>query len=303
MNNSAQVRSEAPLLRAWISSLRPAHWIKNALVGAPAVFGHASLTPSLAMSLVAAFFACSMAASAGYLVNDVLDRGSDSLHARKRLRPVALGVIEPKLAVRVATALALAAVLLAYAMSPIAATLVAFYIALTVVYSRWLKRLPVVDVCVLALLFVLRLFVGGIATNIAVSGWLLGFGCSLFLSLALAKRLDEVVTSGRAAGESVPGRAYGPDDIAVLTSGMLICALTAIGVLIAYMLLPAGDLYLYRQPEWLWLSTAVLALWLWYMLRRAATGQLHGDPVVIAASDPVSLVLAAAVTVTLILAV
>ncbi len=303
MSDGLELRPATRVFRYWVAALRPAHWIKNLLVAAPVVFGHAALTPSLIISLAAAFAVCSLAASAGYLVNDVLDRGSDRLHASKRLRPIALGLIDPRNALGVACALATGSIALAYLVSPGLAALTVAYLALTTVYSRWLKRLPVIDVCVLALLFSLRLQMGGVASGIVVSGWLFAFGCCLFLSLALAKRLDEVVTSDLARGEVVPGRAYALSDAGALARGTIICGMAAIGVLVAYIWLRAEDIYIYRHPDWLWLSTALLASWLAYMLRRAGAGRLHGDPVVVAATDPVSLALAIAVAATIILAV
>lgn len=300
MSDGLELRTGTDVFRHWMTALRPAHWVKNLLVAAPMVFGHATLTPSLVVSLVAAFVVCCLAASAGYLVNDVHDRGSDRIHTSKRSRPVTLGLIDPRQAMGVALVLAAAAIGLAYLISPAAGALIIGYLVMTTAYSRWLKQLPVIDVCVLALLFALRLQIGGVASDIVVSGWLFAFGCCLFLSLALAKRLDEVVTSDRAR---VPGRAYGPGDAAALTRGAILCGTAAIGVLVAYIWLRAGDIYVYRQPDWLWLSTALLAFWLAHMLRRAAGGRLHGDPVVVATSDPISLALAVAVAATIILAV
>jgi len=303
VSDGLELRSATELFRHWLTALRPAHWVKNLLVAAPMVFGHAAPTPSLLMSLAAAFVVCCLAASAGYLVNDVRDLASDRAHASKRTRPITLGLIDPRQALAVASALAAGSLALAYLISPAAAAFVAAYLALTAAYSWWLKRLPVIDVCGLALLFALRLQIGGVASDIVVSGWLFAFGCCLFLSLALAKRLDEVVTSDRAHGEAVPGRAYGPGDAPALMRGAILCGTVAIAVLAAYISLRAGDIYVYRQPDWLWLSTALLAVWLAHMLRRAAAGRLHGDPVVVATSDPISLGLAITVVASIILAV
>lgn len=298
------VRSQRQMVWVWLGALRPAHWIKNVLVAAPMVFGHASPTVPLIWQLAVAFAICSLAASAGYLLNDALDRDADRLHASKRYRPVALGLIQPGHALLLAAALGFGALILAQAMfPPVMTAIVAIYLLLTASYSRWLKRIPVVDVCVLAGLFGLRLLVGGVASDIVVSGWLLGFGCSLFLSLALAKRLDEAVVGAARGIDAVPGRPYRSSDAVALRVATIAAACVAVAVLVAYVGLRAGDVRLYRHAEWLWLSVVLLALWLAHMLRRAGSGRLKGDPVVVAASDPMSLVLAAGVAGTLILAV
>lgn len=298
------VRSQRQMVWVWVGALRPAHWIKNVLVAAPMVFGHASPTPWLIWHLAVAFAICSLAASAGYLLNDYLDRDADRLHASKRNRPIALGLIQPSHALLAAAALGFGALILAQALFPPVMTgLVATYLLLTASYSRWLKRLPGVDVCVLAGLFVLRLLIGGVASDIVVSGWLMGFGCSLFLSLALAKRLDEAVAGAARGIDAVPGRPYRSGDAAALRMATIATACIALAVLVAYVGLRAGDVHLYRQAGWLWVSVVLLALWLAHMVRRAASGRLNGDPVVVAASDPMSLMLAAGVAATLILAV
>lgn len=298
------VRSQSKMVWIWIAALRPAHWVKNVLVAAPMVFGHALPTPWLFLHLAVAFAICSLAASAGYFLNDTLDRDADRLHASKRNRPIALGLIQPSHALLAAAALGFGALILSQALFPPVMTgLVAVYLLLTAAYTRWLKRLPVVDVCVLAGLFALRLLVGGVASNIVVSAWLMGFGCSLFLSLALAKRLDEVVAGASRGTDAVPGRPYRSGDAAPLRIATIASAFVALAVLVAYVGLRAGDLNFYRQPGWLWVSLVLLALWLTNMFRRAASGGLSGDPVVVAASDPMSLMLAAGVAGTLILAV
>ena len=298
------VRSQKQIVWVWLGALRPAHWIKNALLAAPMVFGQASPTPWLIWQLAVTFVICSLAASAGYLLNDTLDRDADRLHASKRNRPVALGLIQPSHALLAAAALGFGALILAQALfPPVMVALVVLYLLLTAAYSRWLKRLPVVDVCVLAGLFALRLLVGGVASDIVVSGWLLGFGCSLFLALALAKRLDEAVAGATRGIDAVPGRPYRSGDAAVLRVATIAAACIALAVLIAYVGLRVEDITFYRQPAWLWASVVLLALWLTHMFRRAASGRLNGDPVVVAASDPMSLMLAAGVAATLILAV
>jgi 4-hydroxybenzoate polyprenyltransferase len=304
LNESLRIATEWRRTKAWIVVLRPAHWIKNLLVAAPMVFGHAVPTPSLLFSLASAFVICSLAASAGYLTNDLIDREADRAHVRKRFRPVALGLISPLHALLAAVVFSVAAMALAHALfSPAMTALVAMYLVLTATYSRWLKRLPIFDVLVLASLFSLRLLVGGEASDIVVSGWLLAFGFSLFLALALAKRLDEVIAYKGHDARRVPGRPYGQGDAVALRWAMTVSALASVAILVAYVGLRGGDVYLYRQPEWLWLSVGLLALWLAHMLRRANSGSLHGDPIVIAASDPISLLLAAGVAATLIAAV
>jgi len=287
-----------------MTALRPAHWIKNLLLAAPMIFGHAELTAPLFARLSCAFLICCLAASAGYLVNDVLDRSSDTLHSSKRLRPIAVGLIDSRRAAGTAGVLALSALALAVILfDAYLAALVAVYLVLTVFYSSLLKRLPVVDVFVLAALFTWRLVVGGTVSDVQVSGWLLAFGYNLFLALALVKRLDEVAAAETGRVDAVPGRAYRRSDLGRLNLAAWLCAGVAVAILVGYVALNAAAEHLYRHEGWLWISTALLGLWLIHILRRARAGRLRGDPVVFAATDPVSLILAVMVCASLIAAV
>ena len=72
------------------------------------------------------------------------------------------------------------------------------YAASTAAYSLGLKRVPVLDVFLLAFLFTLRLVYGVYLAEVAASPWLLVFSMFLFMSLSLAKRQTEIRRSGRA---------------------------------------------------------------------------------------------------------
>ena len=90
--------------------------------------------------------------------------------------------------------------------------ILATYLASTMAYSLWLKRLPIVDVFMLASLYTLRLFFGIELAAIAYSPWLLVFSMFVFLSLSLAKRFTEVGRSNTYGREKIEGRGYIPKD-------------------------------------------------------------------------------------------
>jgi 4-hydroxybenzoate polyprenyltransferase len=60
------------------------------------------------------------------------------------------------------------------------------------------------------------LFGGGEATGHPLSLWLLGFSSLLFLSLALVKRVEELMVLGRTGGDRAVRRGYVPSDVAIL---------------------------------------------------------------------------------------
>jgi 4-hydroxybenzoate polyprenyltransferase len=178
-------------ISALVRGMRPRHWLKNGFVLAPAVFaGHAFDPPAMVKALMVAAAFC-LASSAGYLVNDVLDREADRRDPVKRLRPVASGELG------IGAALVWAALLLAVALAaslrqgPLVLLALAAYITLTVLYSLFLKSMPVVDVMVLATGFLIRLAAGALAIPVVISHWLVVCGFLLALLLAFGKRLPE----------------------------------------------------------------------------------------------------------------
>jgi len=183
-------------ISALVRALRPRHWLKNGFVLAPAVFaGHAFDPPAMVKALTVALAFC-LASSAGYLVNDVLDREADRKDPVKKSRPVASGELG------IGTALVWAAVLFALAMAAslrqgaLVVLALVGYVVLTLLYSVLLKGVPVVDVMVLATGFLIRLAAGALAIPVVISHWLVVCGFLLALLLAFGKRLPEADQAG-----------------------------------------------------------------------------------------------------------
>jgi 4-hydroxybenzoate polyprenyltransferase len=173
-------------------SLRPSHWLKNGFVVAPALFsGHALDAGALGRTAVAAGAFC-LAASAGYLVNDLLDREADRADPVKRMRPIAAGELSAGVALAAATALLAAAVAATTVLSRAVLLAMLAYLALTLLYSLALKAVPIVEAMVLAAGFVVRLAAGALAIPVAISHWLVICGFLLALLLAFGKRVPEL---------------------------------------------------------------------------------------------------------------
>lgn len=185
-----------PLLR----SLRPEQWLKNGFVLAPLVFS-GSLTDGDAVfrSLLAVAAFCA-AASATYLVNDVLDREADRGHPTKCRRPIASGAVGVGVALGTALVLVIVGAGTALFLGGWFPAVLGAYLGITLLYSTLLKQLVFVDVLVVALGFVLRVVGGAVAIEVPVSRWILLCAYLLALYLALGKRRSELVLLGEAAG-------------------------------------------------------------------------------------------------------
>jgi len=183
-------------LSALVRAMRPRHWLKNGFVLAPAVFaGHAFDTPAMLKALTVAIAFC-LASSAGYLVNDVLDREADRNDPVKRFRPVASGELGVGSALVWAALLFTVALAASFRQGALVVAALAAYVTLTLLYSLFLKGVPVVDVMVLATGFLIRLVAGAVAIPVVISHWLIICGFLLALLLAFGKRLPEADQTG-----------------------------------------------------------------------------------------------------------
>lgn len=276
----------ASLARALVAALRPHQWVKNALVYVPALAAH-RFDLEAGTDVAFAFAALSASASGGYVLNDLLDVSVDRLHARKRSRPFASGQLSTTVGVALVAGSWVIGFLLAFFWLPASFVLMlAGYLTATALYSLWLKRVAILDVMVLAGLYVLRVVAGGVAVGVTVSSWLLAFTLFLSLSLAYLKRYIEV-SRHTARAELVPGRGYRAADAAWLHSVGLTSAY--LGVLVLALYANSLDVTrLYRHPERLLLVCPILLFWMTRAWFRAHQGELHDDPVVAVVRDPVT---------------
>jgi 4-hydroxybenzoate polyprenyltransferase len=184
--------------------LRPQQWTKNLACMAGVVFGGRLGQPHAVLLDVAVTLTFVLAASAVYVVNDLLDLAHDRQHAAKRTRPLAAGEVSTTAAGVLAAGLAIAAAMLAVALGPATATCVAAYGALNLFYSLGLKHVVVLDVCCIAMGYVLRVLAGVVVLGDVPTGWILL--CTFFLALFLAftKRRAELVDPERSGHDQRP---------------------------------------------------------------------------------------------------
>jgi len=183
---------------ALVRLARPHQWIKNGFVFLGVVFGHRWDDPTVVVEVLALFVAFCLASSAVYVMNDIADRDADRLHPSKRLRPLALGEVGIGPARALCVALAFAAFALAAAVSLSSLGIVGAYIALNLAYSAGLKRVPILDVFMIAGGFMLRILAGTTGLGIPPSKWLLLCGLMLTLFLGFGKRRAEFLAVGGA---------------------------------------------------------------------------------------------------------
>jgi decaprenyl-phosphate phosphoribosyltransferase len=185
-------RSRRSTARALIRASRPRQWTKNLLVLAAPLAAGAIDWPGVPVRVAGAFVALCMISSATYLFNDVRDRDQDRVHPRKRSRPIAAGELSIRTAITAGALLALGGLALAGAITPGLAAVGAGYLAVTMSYSLWWRRVVVADILAIAAGFVLRALAGGVATDVYLSRWFVIVTACGAIFLVAAKRYAEL---------------------------------------------------------------------------------------------------------------
>lgn len=181
----------------YIRLMRIPQWTKNLFVFLPVFFDRRIFEPEVLGPALSAFFGFSLVAGAVYCFNDLHDREEDRLHPVKCRRPIAAGHISVVQGRIFMIILLVAGMLVAYEWGGVRSGwlcgVLALYFLLNLFYTFGWKRYALLDVLIIATGFILRLFAGGVASGIRLSGWIVVMTFLLSLFLVLAKRRDDVV--------------------------------------------------------------------------------------------------------------
>jgi 4-hydroxybenzoate polyprenyltransferase len=191
---------------------------------------------------------------------------------------------------------------LGWLLSPAFFATVVAYVVATLVYSLWLKSVPAVDIVLLASFFVLRIFAGGLATQVEVSSWLLATSFFAFLSIAAAKRVVELsVMAESSEGGFVSGRGYVSTDLGVVQTvgvGVGISSALLLGLYVETGIAASN----FSSPQLLWLT---VPLWIYWVLRFwiiVSRGKVDHDPIEFVLKDWISYAVVVALALLLVIA-
>ncbi len=233
------------MLRQLIKAMRPRQWTKNIFIFAALVFDGKLFILGDTLRTLAGFAIFCLISSSVYLVNDLFDLASDRLHPVKKLRPIASGKLPPPAALGGAVILVLLALAGGYLLSLPFALTIAVYFALMLVYSKWLKHVPILDVLILAIGFVLRVHAG---TQLIVverfSPWLYVLMTLLALYLGFGKRRAEL-----ALMENDTSNPAAPGSFRRVLDGYTIPLLDQFITIVSGTTIVAYSLYTFFRPE------------------------------------------------------
>jgi 4-hydroxybenzoate polyprenyltransferase len=275
--------------------VRAHQWVKNLLLFVPILLDHRLFERDVMMRGLIAFVAFCLAASGGYVLNDLMDLEADRHHPAKRDRPFASFTLPVAVGIALAPLLLVSSVVIGATLLPRDfLLLLLLYIVMTAAYSSYLKRIAVLDVLLLAGLYTLRVLAGVAGSGVRFSTWLLAFAMFLFLSLAFLKRHAELLALAPDQPVSLRRRGYLTGDVQWL--GTMGSASGYLAVLVLALYLNSDEVVrLYRKPAVLFLVCPLLLFWTGRMWLMAHRGQIHEDPIVASARDPASYIVAALV--------
>lgn len=269
-----------------ISLLRPAQWTKNIFVFMPLFFsGELFHAHSFVCACVAAVAFCFMA-SAIYCLNDIRDAESDRRHPQKCHRPVASGRVSEGRATALMGFMVVASLALCFLLPADraieSALVLVFYLLLNIAYSLWLKHIAIVDVCIVAFGFVLRVLIGSTSTEVEPSQWIVLVTFLLTLFLSLAKRRDDVVLMNR-TGEA-PRRNTARYNLTFIDQAITI---TATGCFVCYVMYTVSpEVCSQFDTHYLYLTGIFVMVGLLRYIQVTVVDERSGDPTQTLLRDP-----------------
>lgn len=268
----------------YIKIIRPHQWIKNIFVFLPMFFGGSLTDTHDIVAAMLTFLAFSFTASSVYCFNDIVDVEADRRHDVKRHRPIANGTISiPRAYMLMAVMLMLAVgalSLIGEGWQHTTAVIAAYYI-INLLYCKRLKQYAIVDVCVIAAGFVLRILAGGFATGVIISHWLILMTFLLTLFLSFAKRRDDVLLMNK-TGEA-PRKNTIRYNLTFINQAITITASVTLVCYIMYTVSP--EVTARFNSQYIYLTSIFVVLGLLRYIQITMVDEKSGDPTKVVLHD------------------
>ena len=268
----------------YMKILRPKQWVKNFFVMLPLFFGGELFNTQALLSAVITMLAYSFAASSIYCFNDIHDVSDDRRHPVKCHRPVTSGAVS--------IAMAYGMMIVCFILSAVCVALlpdtalqtggvILFYWLLNLAYCAWLKQHAIIDVCIVAFGFVLRLLAGGLATHIELSKWIVLMTFLITLFMSFAKRRDDVIRMEK-TGEA-PRKNTIRYNLTFINQAITITASVTLVCYIMYTVSP--EVISHFKTDYLYLTSIFVLVGLLRYIQLTVVDQRSGDPTKVLLKD------------------
>ena len=226
------------------------------------------------------FIIFSITASSIYVLNDLKDINEDRAHPVKCSRPVASGAISIRNAIFIFIFLLTLGLASSYWYSIELFYVVSLYVILNILYSLKLKHISIVDISIISIGFVLRIFAGSTVISTQPSMWIVLMTFLLALFLALAKRRDDV---NLAAGGLKTRKNIDGYNLEFVNAAMVIMASV---VIVSYVFYTVSDAVQQRlNNEFLYLTVFFVILGVMRYMQITFVESNSGSPTKIVLKD------------------
>jgi decaprenyl-phosphate phosphoribosyltransferase len=264
-----------------IKLIRPHQYLKNSFILLPLFFSAQITHYDLLFKVSIAFIAFSLSASSIYIFNDYCDIEDDRKHPKKKLRPLASGNVSIKVAIFLMIALFAAGLSIMYFLDLTAFVLLLSYIFINILYTIWIKHIPLLDIFIVSIGFVIRVFVGSFVINNEPSSWIIIMTFLLALFLALAKRRDDFLMyleNGEKMRKNIDGY-----NLELINASMVVMAST---ILVSYMMYTLSpNALLSTHPKYLYLTFIFVVLGILRYMQITFVEKKSGSPTEVLIKD------------------
>ena len=264
-------------LDAILTLIRPKQWLKNIFVFVPMFFGGSLLNSADIMAAAIAFLSFCFVASSVYCFNDIIDLEADRHHPVKCKRAIASGDISVSQAYAIMALMfvlsMLTLLLLPVNMLKVLVVILAYYL-LNLAYCARLKQYAILDVCIIAFGFVLRLLAGGFATEIVLSKWIVMMTFLITIFLSFAKRRDDVLRMNE-TGEA-PRKNTIRYNLTFINQAITITASVTLVCYIMYTV--SSEVVIRVHTDYLYLTSIFVLIGLLRYIQIAVVDEKSGDP-------------------------
>lgn len=259
--------------------IRPHQWIKNFFLFAPLFFSF-SFTSDKIIIVCLGFLLFSLAASSIYVLNDYHDIEEDKAHPTKRNRPLASGKVSKSSAKVLIFGLMSLSLYGSFALSIEFMAVVLFYIVLNIAYTFKLKHISILDISIIAVGFVLRIYAGAMLIDNSPSMWIVLVTFVLALFLALAKRRDDCLLAldGKKTRKNIDGY-----NLEMVNSAMTLMAGVTVLSYIMYTVSP--EVIARLGTHKLYFTSFFVILWILRYMQLTFVLQNSGSPTKLVLKD------------------
>ncbi|HRJ30900.1 MAG TPA: UbiA prenyltransferase family protein [Cyclobacteriaceae bacterium] len=268
-------------MRPVLKLIRPAHWIKNLFLLIPTFFAGSIFQVERLEIIILGIIAFSLIASAVYILNDLKDVEVDRIHPLKKDRPLASGAVSRSTATVLLVIFTASGLLLSYLLNPVFLILLSIYLVLNIAYSFGLKNIPIVDLFIVSLGFLIRIHSGGILSGVEVSHWLSIMVLLLSLFLVLAKRRDDLVL--QATSHSVIRKTSSSYNLEFINACLTIFAAVIVVSYIMYTV--SAEVIAHFNSSYLFTTTVFVIAGIMRYLQITMVEQNSGSPTSILVKD------------------